>query len=76
MYFPKIKKTTAQLEVMIQAIEMQYGKCDDTKLSELIAKYFESDVDDVKLALLAYRTHKPEDYEQISKRQEEYATQI
>ena len=70
MYFTKIQKTTAQLEVMISALEMQYQIRDDDHLAELIAKYFEVNVDDARISLLAYRTSIPEDYEQLSKRQE------
>ena len=66
MYFTKIKKTTAQLEVMISALEMQYQIRDDNHLAELIAKYFEVDIDDAMSSLFAYRTNKPEDYEQLS----------
>ena len=70
MYFPKIQKTTAQLEVMISALEMQYQIRDDDHLAELIAKYFEVNVDDAKSSLLAYRTNISEDYEQLSNEQE------
>jgi len=69
MYFTKIQKTTAQLEVMISALEFQYGAKDDDTLAELMAKYFEVNIDDAKSSLLAYRTNKPEDYEQLSIKQ-------
>lgn len=72
MYFPRIQKTTAQLEVMISALEMQYGASDDSVLASLMAKYFEVDIDDAKASLLAYRTNKPEDYEQLSIKQYEH----
>jgi hypothetical protein len=70
MYFPKIKKTTEQLEVMIQALEMQYGANYDTKLAYLMAKYFEVNEEDAMSTLRAYRGHNEEDYEQQSKRVE------
>jgi hypothetical protein len=70
MYFTKIQKTTAQLEVMISALEMQYGAKDDETLAKLMAKYFEVNIDDARSSLLAYRTNKPEDYEQLSKQLE------
>ena len=69
MYFTKIQKTTAQLEVMISALEMQYQVKDDDHLAELMAKYFEVNIDDAKSSLIAYRTNKPEDYEQLSIKQ-------
>jgi len=69
MYFTKIQKTTAQLEVMISALEFQYGAKDDNTLAELMAKYFEVNIDDARASLLAYRTNKPEDYEQLSAKQ-------
>jgi hypothetical protein len=68
MYYPKIKKSTAQLELMIQALEMQYGASNDTILASLMAKYFEVNEEDAKAALMAYRGYKQEDYEQQSKR--------
>ena len=74
MYFPKINKTTEQLEVMISASEMQYGVNNDDELAKLISKYFEVDLEDTKSSLLAYRTNKPEDYEQLSIKQLEYAS--
>lgn len=70
MYFTRIKKTEAQLEVMISALEMEYGAKDDAKLAELMSKYFEVDIDDAKISLAAYRANKSEDYEQISSKQE------
>lgn len=69
MYFTRIRKSTAQLEVMISALEMQYQVRDDDHLAELIAKYFEVNVDDARVSLIAYRTNKPEDYEQLSIKQ-------
>lgn len=69
MYFTKIKKTIAQLEVMISALELQYKIRDDDHLAELMAKYFEVNIEDAKSSLLAYRTNKPEDYEQLSIKQ-------
>lgn len=70
MYFTRIKKTEAQLEVMISALEMEYGAKDDEKLAELMSKYFEVDLKDAKISLAAYRANKSEDYEQISVKQE------
>ena len=70
MYFTRIKKTEAQLEVMISALEMEYGAKDDEKLAELMSKYFEVDLEDAKISLAAYRANKSEDYEQISNKQE------
>ena len=70
MYFTRIKKTESQLEVMISALEMEYGAKDDEKLAELMSKYFEVDLDDAKISLAAYRANKNEDYEQISSKQE------
>lgn len=70
MYFTRIKKTEAQLEVMISALEMEYGAKDDEKLAELMSKYFEVDLDDAKISLAAYRSNKIEDYEQLSNKQE------
>ena len=69
MYFTKIQKTMAQLEVMISALEIQYQIRDDNHLAELISKYFEVNIDDARSSLLAYRTNKPEDYEQLSIKQ-------
>ena len=59
----------AQLEVMISALEMQYQIRDDNHLAELIYKYFEVNIDDARSSLLAYRTNKLEDYEQLSIKQ-------
>ena len=70
MYFTRIKKTEAQLEVMISALEMEYGAKDDERLAELMSKYFEVDIDDAKISLAAYRANKSEDYEQLSVKQE------
>lgn len=70
MYFTRIKKTEAQLEVMISALEMEYGAKDDEKLAELMSKYFEVDLEDAKISLEAYRANKSEDYEHLSSKQE------
>jgi len=74
MYFPKINKTTEQLEVMIQALEMQYGANTDAILAVLIAKYFQVNEVDAALSLKAYRGYNEEDYEQLSLKQEHYAS--
>jgi len=68
MYFTKIKKTKDQLEVMIGILTKEYGAVDDDKLSELIAKYFEVNIEDAESSLKAYRALAGEDYEQQSKK--------
>ena len=73
MYFPKIQKTMAQLEVMISALEMQYQIIDDNHLAELISKYFEVSIEDAKISLAAYRANKSEDYEHTSNKHISYA---
>ncbi len=68
MYFTKIKKTQAQLELMIHALQLEYGCSDDDKLAELMSKYFEVDLQDAKDSLQAYRAMSEEDYEMQSKK--------
>ena len=68
MYFTKIKKTKDQLEVMINILTKEYGAVDDNKLSELMAKYFEVNIEDAKSSLQSYRALAGEDYEQQSKK--------
>ena len=70
MYFTKIQKTLAQLEVMISALELEYGAKNDDELAGLMSKYFEVDLDDAKISLAAYRANKTENYEQLSVKQE------
>ena len=43
--------------------EVRLKKC------QLCHKYFEVNIDDAKSSLIAYRTNKPEDYEQLSIKQ-------
>jgi len=68
MYYPKIKKTQAQFEIMISALTMEYGAKTDEQLVVLIAKYFEVNEEDAQSSLMAYRGYKEEDYEQLSRR--------
>jgi len=70
MYFTKIRKTKAQLEVMITVLTREYGAKDDHQLAVLIAKYFEVSEQDAEDSLRAYRALPEEDYEQQSKRVE------
>ena len=70
MYFPRIKKTLAQLEVMISALELEYGAKNDDELAGLMSKYFEVSLEDAKISLMAYRANKSEDYERLSVKQE------
>ena len=69
MYYPKIRKTQAQLEMMISALVMEYGAKTDSQLAILMAKYFEVNKEDVVSSLMAYRGYKEEDYEQLSNKQ-------
>ena len=68
MYFPKISKTKAQLEVMISVLQNEYGAKDDNTLAILMAKYFEVDIEDAKSSIQAYRAMPEEDYEMQSKK--------
>ena len=70
MYYTRIKKTHAQFEVMISALEMEYGAKNDKDLAKLISKYFEVSIEDAEISLQAYRANNPEDYERLSNRQE------
>lgn len=67
MYFTKIKKTQAQLEVMISILQMEYNADTDEKLAVLMAKYFEVALQDAQDSIKAYRAFISEDYEQQSK---------
>ena len=69
MYFPKIRKSQNQLEMMISALELEYGAKNDEQLSLLMAKYFEVNANDASDSLKAYRAYKNEDYEQLSNKQ-------
>jgi len=68
MYFTKIKRTKAQLEVMIDVLTKEYGAKDDSQLAVLMAKYFEVSEEDAKDSMLAYRAMPEEDYEMQSKK--------
>jgi len=68
MYFTKIKRTKAQLEVMIDVLTKEYGAKDDSQLAVLMAKYFEVSEEDAKDSMLAYRAMSEEDYEMQSKK--------
>ena len=68
MYFTKIQKTKAQLEIMINVLTLEYGAKDDKKLAEFMCKYFDIDVQDASDSLKAYRAMSGEDYEQQSKK--------
>lgn len=68
MYFTRIGKTQAQLEVMIDILQKEYGAQSDEHLAELMSKYFEVSVEDALSSLSAYNALKGEDYEQQSKR--------
>lgn len=68
MYFTKIRKTKAQLEVMIDVLTKEYGAKDDSQLAVLMAKYFEVSEEDAKDSMLAYRAMSEEDYEMQSKK--------
>lgn len=68
MYYTKIKKTQAQLEIMLSALEMEYNaKTDDEKVI-LMAHYFEVSEEDARESYNAYKASLNEDFEQQSKR--------
>lgn len=72
MYFTKIQKTTAQLEVMMDVLQKEYGAKTDEQLAELMSKYFEVEYKDALDSIQAYRALSEEDYEQLSVKQFEY----
>ena len=68
MFFTKLKVNIEQLEVMIGIIDLEYSYKNDDELAALISRNFELPIKDVESTLRAYKTHKEEDYETISKK--------